>query len=400
MRSKRRRKRRTTQPPEAAASRSPVKVAVHGSIAEISADDWNSLAGSDSPFLRHEFLDLAEQTRCVSPEQGWSPRHLTIGRQGSLRAAMPLYEKSHSWGEFVFDWAWANAYEQAGLSYYPKLTSAVPFTPAPSRRLLLADPDDTEAATALIAAAVQLAITSECSSVHFLFPSPEEIPLFESAGLLVRKDCQFHWHNRGYNSFDDFLATFTASKRKKAKRDRRRAIENGITFRHLKGDQIDDALWSQVYALISRTFMRRGSLPYFNETFFKSASRQLPDNFLVVLAEQDGVAVAAAVFFDSDEVLYGRYWGSNGHYDALHFETCYYQGIDYCIANGRRVFEPGTQGEHKISRGFSPQPTWSAHWLAHPEFADAVGRYLDEEARHVERYMDAVDARSPYKNDE
>jgi predicted N-acyltransferase len=377
-----------------------VEVTVHASIADIAADDWNQLAGPDYPFLRHEFLQLAEQTRCVSPEQGWSPRHLTIGRRGALRAAMPLYEKSHSWGEFVFDWAWANAYEQSGLPYYPKLTSAVPFTPAPSRRLLLADPDDTEAGMALIAAAVQLAIKSEYSSLHFLFPTPDEIPLFEDAGLLVRKDCQFHWRNRGYTSFDDFLATFTSSKRKKAKRDRRRAEENGIQFRHLKGDQLDDALWSRVYALISRTFMQRGSLPYFNEEFFRSVSHQLPENILVVLAEKDDNTVAAAVFFESEQVLYGRYWGSDGHYDALHFETCYYQGIDYCIAHNKQIFEPGTQGEHKISRGFSPETTWSAHWLAHPEFADAISRYLDEEARHVDRYMDAVDSRSPYKSGE
>jgi len=377
-----------------------VEVTVHAGIADIAAEDWNRLAGTEYPFLRHEFLQLAEQTHCVSPEQGWSPRHLTIGRRGKLRAAMPLYEKSHSWGEFVFDWAWANAYEQAGLSYYPKLTSAAPFTPAPSRRLLLADPDDTDGAMALIAAAVQLAIKSDYSSLHFLFPTPAEIPLFESAGLLIRKDCQFHWQNRGYTSFDDFLATFTAAKRKKAKRDRRRAEENGIRFRHLKGDQLDDALWTVVYALISRTFMRRGSLPYFNEEFFRSVSQQLPENILVVLAEKDADTVAAAVFFESKQVLYGRYWGSDGHYDALHFETCYYQGIDYCIANEIQTFEPGTQGEHKISRGFSPETTWSAHWLAHPEFADAISRYLDEEARHVDRYMDAVDSRSPYKSGE
>ncbi|MGI9232221.1 MAG: GNAT family N-acetyltransferase [Woeseiaceae bacterium] len=374
-----------------------MEVTVHTSIADIAAEDWNRLAGTDLPFLRHEFLQLAEETHCVSPEQGWTPRHLTIGSAGDLRAAMPLYEKSHSWGEFVFDWAWANAYEQAGLSYYPKLTSAAPFTPAPSRRLLLADPTDTDGATTLIKAAVQLAATTECSSVHFLFPTPEEVPLFQSAGLLIRKDCQFHWHNRGYASFDDFLATFTASKRKKARRDRRRAIENGIQFRHLKGDQVNDALWSVVYGLISRTFMRRGSLPYLNEEFFRSVGRQLPENLLVVLAEKDDDPVAAAVFFESEHVLYGRYWGSNGHYDALHFETCYYQGIDYCIARQKQVFEPGTQGEHKISRGFSPTTTWSAHWLAHPEFADAISRYLDEEARHIDRYMDSVDSRSPYK---
>ncbi len=377
-----------------------MEVNVHGSIAEIPADAWNDLLDEDYPFLRHEFLQLAEETHCVSPAQGWSPRHLSIAGTGGLRAAMPLYEKSHSWGEFVFDWAWANAYEQAGLQYYPKLVSAAPFTPAPSRRLLLADPDDTEGGDALIAAALQLASRSGCSSVHFLFPTPDEIPRFEAAGLLLRKDCQFHWRNRQYTCFDDFLATFNATKRKKARRDRRRVIENGIRFRHLKGDQIDGPLWSVVYAMISRTFMQRGSSPYFNEQFFRSVSRQLPENILVVLAEKDGEPIAAAVFFESEKVLYGRYWGSTGHYDALHFETCYYQGIDYCIANHKQVFEPGTQGEHKISRGFSPVTTWSAHWLAHPEFADAISRYLNEEARHVDRYMDTVDSRSPYKSRE
>ena len=374
-----------------------MKVTVHDSIAGIAANDWNELAGNDYPFLRHEFLNLAEETHCVAPAQGWAPRHLTIGKKGQLRAAMPLYEKSHSWGEFVFDWAWARAYEQAGLSYYPKLVSAAPFTPAPSRRLLLADPNDTEAAHALIAAAIALAGESDCSSFHILFPTADEVPLLESAGLLIRKDCQFHWHNRGYKSFDDFLATFNAAKRKKAKRDRRRAEEHGIRFRRVKGDEMDAATWSVVYALISRTFMRRGSLPYFNEVFFRSISEQLPESILVIVAEKESTPVAAAVFFESDHVLYGRYWGSDGHYDALHFETCYYQGIDYCIDTGKQVFEPGTQGEHKISRGFSPETTWSAHWLAHPEFADAISRYLDEEARHVDRYMDAVDSRSPYK---
>ncbi|MCP5089335.1 MAG: GNAT family N-acetyltransferase [Gammaproteobacteria bacterium] len=375
-----------------------MKVTVHNSIADIAADDWNRLCGTEYPFLRHEFLNLAEQTRCVSTEQGWTPRHLSISEHGRLRAAMPLYEKSHSWGEFVFDWAWANAYEQAGLSYYPKLVSAVPFTPAPSCRLLLADPDDSEAAGQLIEGAVDLATQSECSSLHLLFPTADEIGLLESAGLLTRKDCQFHWQNRGYRTFDDFLATFTAAKRKKAKRDRRRAEENGIRFRRLKGNEMDDSHWSIVHALISRTFIQRGSLPYFNEEFFRSVSRQLPDNILVILAEKDAHAVAAAVFFDSERILYGRYWGSSGHYDALHFETCYYQGIEYCIDTGKQVFEPGTQGEHKISRGFSPVTTWSAHWLAHPEFADAISKYLDHESRHVERYMEAVDSRSPYKS--
>lgn len=377
-----------------------MKVTVHESMSEISREDWNSLAGHDYPFLRHEFLQLAEETGCVTPDNGWSPRHLTIsdnGVGGKLRAAMPLYEKSHSWGEFVFDWAWANAYEQAGLRYYPKLVSAVPFTPAPSSRLLLREPDDFDAAAGLLQAGVALATETDCSSLHILFPSAEDLPHLEKSGLLIRKDCQFHWHNNNYRNFDEFLATFTSVKRKKARRDRRRVAESGIEFRRIKGAQIDAATWSEVYRLISRTFMLRGSMPYYSESFFRGISEQIPEGILVVLAEIDSRAVAAAVFFESEKCLYGRYWGSDGHYDSLHFETCYYQGIDYCIESGKRIFEPGTQGEHKISRGFSPVSTWSAHWLAHPQFSNAIEEYLGEEGKHVDRYIEAVDSRTPYK---
>jgi predicted N-acyltransferase len=377
-----------------------LKVTVHDSIAAIAREDWNALAGSDYPFLDHAFLELAERTGSVSPDAGWTPRHLTLTDGGKIRAAMPLYEKAHSWGEFVFDWAWAQAYEQAGLSYYPKLVSAVPFTPAPSPRLLLADPGDEEAAEILVQTAEQVATDTGCSSFHIQFPREEDIPLLERLGLLIRKDCQFHWRNRNYQSFDDFLGTFTAAKRKKARRDRRRVSENGIRFRRLHGHELDTETWSTVYALIARTFMLRGSLPYFRQAFFEGLSQQLPDNILVILAEKDAQTIAAAVFFESEKALYGRYWGSDGRYDALHFETCYYQGLDYCIETGKQVFEPGTQGEHKISRGFSPVTTWSAHWLAHPEFAGAIERYLDEEGRHVDRYMDAVDQHTPYRSDE
>jgi len=377
-----------------------LKVTVHDSISSIACDDWNALAGSDYPFLNHAFLELAERTGSVSPDAGWIPRHLVLEDDGQVRAAMPLYEKSHSWGEFVFDWAWAHAYEQAGLDYYPKLVSAVPFTPAPSTRILRADPGDDEAASALLAAATRLATETDCSSLHILFPTEDELPLLEQNGLLVRRDCQFHWHNRGYSTFDEFLATFTSAKRRKARRDRRRVAENGIRFRRLRGGDLDRDTWSTVYGLIARTFLMRGSLPYFNQAFFEGLSERLPDNVIVILAEKDERPVAAAVFWDSETTLYGRYWGSDGHYDALHFETCYYQGIEYCIETGRQIFEPGTQGEHKISRGFSPQTTWSAHWLAHPEFADAIERYLDEEGRHVDRYVDAVDAHTPYKSGE
>ena len=375
-----------------------MKVTVHDSISSLAHKEWDKLAGDDYPFLKHAFLELAERTGSVSPDAGWTPRHLTLQDGGELRAAMPLYEKSHSWGEFVFDWAWAHAYEQAGLDYYPKLVSAIPFTPAPSTRILRADNNDNEAVHLLLSAATKLAAETNCSSLHLLFPTTSEISLFEDAGLLVRKDCQFHWHNRGYGNFDDFLATFTSAKRKKAKRDRRRVAENGIRFRRLRGTELNSESWSTVYALIARTFMLRGSLPYFNQRFFEGLSTSLPENILVIMAEKDDMPVAAAVFYESHTTLYGRYWGSDGHFDALHFETCYYQGIDYCIETGKQCFEPGTQGEHKISRGFSPVETWSAHWLAHPQFADAIGRYLDQEGRHIENYIETVDAHTPYKS--
>lgn len=374
-----------------------MQATVHDAIADIPAAEWNTLAGLDYPFLRHEFLCAAEAGGCVSAASGWTPRHITIRDGGTLRAAMPLYEKTHSWGEFVFDWAWANAYHQAGVPYYPKLVSAVPFTPAPSRKLLLADSDDRDSATALIHSAIALAKDAACSSLHILFPLEEELSVLRDAGLRIRKDCQFHWHNRNYTDFDEFLSTFNAAKRKKAKRDRRHVTEAGIRFRRLHGNDIDDVTWQFVYRMISITFMRRGSSPYFDLDFFRRIGAQLPESVLVILAEQHDEPVAAAVFFESDRALYGRYWGSSVEYNALHFETCYYQGIEYCIDTGKSVFEPGTQGEHKISRGFVPVSAWSAHWLAEPNFFAAIGDYLDEETRHVERYMHAVDAHSPYR---
>ena len=374
-----------------------MQATVHDAIADIPAAEWNTLAGLDYPFLRHEFLCAAEAGGCVSAASGWTPRHITIRDGGTLRAAMPLYEKTHSWGEFVFDWAWANAYHQAGVPYYPKLVSAVPFTPAPSRKLLLADSDDRDSATALIHSAIALAKDAACSSLHILFPLEEELSVLRDAGLRIRKDCQFHWHNRNYTDFDEFLSTFNAAKRKKAKRDRRHVAEAGIRFRRLHGNDIDDDTWQFVYRMISITFMRRGSSPYFDLDFFRRIGEQLPESVLVILAEQHDEPVAAAVFFESDRALYGRYWGSSVEYNALHFETCYYQGIEYCIDTGKSVFEPGTQGEHKISRGFVPVSAWSAHWLAEPNFFAAIGDYLDEETRHVERYMHAVDAHSPYR---
>ncbi len=375
-----------------------MSVCVHESISEIDSQAWNALVGTYCPFLRYEFLHAAEQSGSVSRDTGWRPRHLTIIDQSGLRAAMPLYEKNHSWGEFVFDWAWAQAYARAGLDYYPKLVAAVPFTPAAGRRLILARDADEAAGHMLLDAATDLARDTGCSSLHVLFPDAADLPLLRQFGMKLRKDCQFHWHNRQYPDFDAFLATFSSAKRKKVRQDRRKVSDAGIRFRRLRGYELDRTAWSEIYPLISRTFMRRGSLPYFESNFFVEISATMPDSLVAILAERHNEVIAAAVFLESATTLYGRYWGSKGHYDALHFETCYYQGIEHCIETGKKRFEPGTQGEHKISRGFVPTATWSAHWLDHPEFFSAIGRYLENEIRHVDRYIDAVDGHSPYRN--
>jgi len=378
-----------------------MSVTVHAAIDEIPAAEWDALAGPRYPFLRHAFLSAAESSGSVTPANGWTPAHLALrDANGRLAAAMPLYEKSHSWGEFVFDWAWANAYERAGLDYYPKLVAAAPFTPATCRKLLLAEDAGPEAADALLRHLPELARERSCSSVHIQFPGADEKAVLEHAGFLLRQDCQFHWHNRDYPDFDAFLASFSAAKRKKARRDRRRVREAGIRFRRHSGHSMSEADWRRTYELISLTFLQRGSLPYFSLSFFTGFAEACPDDILVIDAELDGKVIAAAVFFVGAETLYGRYWGSSGHFDALHFETCYYQGIDYCIEHGLARFEPGTQGEHKVSRGFVPTDTWSAHWLAHPAFNDAIADYLDAEAEHVRRYMHAVDTHSPYRRDD
>lgn len=375
-----------------------MKVEIIEDISELETRAWNRLNREQYPFLQHEFLQAAERTGCVSTASGWTPRHIALfDTGGKLCAAMPLYEKTHSWGEFVFDWAWAQAYERAGLDYYPKLVAAAPFTPAPCRRILLADNADSDSAARVLEGALELAKEAQYSSLHIQFPLPDELPLLQRSGFKLRKDCQFHWHNRGYVNFDEFLQQFSSAKRKKARRDRRRVAEQGIEFRFLRGGDMDAALWKHVYDLISITFLRRGSMPYFNLDFFLEVSQRLPGTIAVVLAEHQQQIIAAAVFYVGNDSLYGRYWGSDARYDALHFETCYYQGIEYCIANKLQNFEPGTQGEHKISRGFSPVTTWSAHWLKRTEFFEAVSRYLDEEQRYIEDYVDAVRERSPYK---
>jgi predicted N-acyltransferase len=369
-------------------------------VSELPPEQWNALAGG-YPFLRHEFLSAMEDSGCASARSGWSPRHLVLSDAHGLAAAAPLYQKTHSWGEFVFDFAWARAAEQSGLPYYPKLVCAVPFTPATGPRLLCrADVSAPQLRLQLLRAMRECLAGAGLSSAHALFLDQDARSACEQDGWLLRRDCHFQWHNRGYRDFDDFLDGFSADKRKKARRERRRVLEQGIEFQTLRGDELSDALIERVYRLHEITFIRHGHTPYLNRAFFRRIAGSLADSFFVKLALRDGAAVAAAVFFRSADTLYGRYWGADADYHSLHFEACYYQGIDYCIAHGLAAFEPGTQGEHKIARGFEPALTWSAHWIADLSLRRAIGAYLAREGRAIDAYASEADAHAPFRKGE
>ena len=367
-------------------------------MAEINAATWNELAG-DYPFMRHEFLAALESTGCVTRATGWNPHHLLLGDPGRPRVLAPLYEKAHSWGEFVFDFAWARAWESRGLKYYPKLLLAIPFTPASGPRLLCrasgaeAEQQRLEALAAIAADAA----ARHRSSAHALFIDEPLRAAAEAAGWLLRRDCHFQWCNRGYRDFEDFLATFSADKRKKVRRERRRIAEQGIQFRTCTGGQLDAAAIARVHELHAATFLRHGHPPYLNAAFFQRVAAALDESFIAVMALREDECVATAVYLRSRDTLYGRYWGADGDYHSLHFEACYYQGIDYCIRNGLARFEPGTQGEHKLARGFEPAFTWSAHWLADRALRAAVARYLEREAEAVTEYADAAARHTPFR---
>ena len=367
-------------------------------IQDLDPGQWNALAG-DSPVLRHEFLAALEETGCVGAATSWEPSHLTVtDAAGELLGALPLYIKHDSRGEFVFDWGWANAYAQAGLSYYPKLVSAVPFTPATGQRVLVAAQANFSAVAAtLLGAARELGAELGASSLHVLFPTDTQRSYLADEGLLTRKSCQFHWHNDDYRSFEDFLARFNSAKRKKARRERRRIAEAGVRFEHLDGDELDSDDWDAVFNFYTHTFLRRGHEPYLTREFFAEVVRTMPESLVVILARFEDQPIATAICFRSSDTLYGRYWGALADFHSLHFETCYYQGIDYCIQEGLSRFEPGTQGEHKISRGFTPMATWSNHWILDPEFGYAVAEFLDRERQYVEAYMDELATHAPYR---
>jgi len=375
------------------------------SIADVDAATWNSLSaagaqsGMGQPFLRHEFLLALEESGCAAPRTGWVPKHLIVeDARGRALGAMPLFRKAHSRGEFVFDFSWANAYAQHGMRYYPKLLSAVPFTPVSGPRLLTNPHADVRAVTdLLIRAASDYARSERLSSWHILFPADDDLEALKRSGLIVRRDCQFHWHNHGYESFDAFLATFTAEKRKKVKRERRRVTEAGIQFDTRLGGEMDEALWRIVYEFYADTFYRHGHEPYLNLKFFKLIAARMPERLMLKVARLGQEPIAVAIFFVGDDALFGRYWGASGSYHSLHFETCYYQGIEYCIENKLQRFEPGTQGEHKVPRGFVPALTSSVHDIVDERFAAAIRDFAAREARGVDSYAAAVNEHVPYR---
>lgn len=376
-----------------------LRVEVAHRISQLGAAEWNGLARDRHPFMRHEFLAALEGTECIGPGTGWEGCYVLLRDAQGLAAAAPGFIKSHSYGEFVFDFSWAQAYARVGRPYYPKLVVAAPFTPATGPRLLVRpDLDHDVIAPALARTLAALASDNELSSVHVLFPEAGDRALLEQQGWLLRRDCQFHWTNHGYADFDAFLATFTADKRKKAKRERRRVAEAGISFETRLGSEIAPRELDRAWDLHRETFLRHGHEPYLSRGFFEEACRTMGDALMFKLARHGQKIVAAAIFFVGEDTLYGRYWGASADYHSLHFETCYHQGIEFCIERGLRRFEPGTQGEHKISRGFEPTLTWSAHHIADARFRTAIGDYLRREAASVDEYAAAVQSHVPYRD--
>ena len=373
-------------------------------LASINADEWNALNHEHSPFLRHEFLIAMEQHEAVGERYGWLPRFMVMRNEsGELTGAMPLYEKDNSYGELVFDWAWADAYQRHGLPYYPKLVSAIPYTPATGHRLLSRD-NDPDIQQRLIQAALAYTADMGYSSLHCLFPTDQQIQLMKAAGMSERTDVQYHWHNRGYRDFNDFLATLRHKKRKKIKQERRRVHDSGVTFRVLHGNELDEDDWYTVHRFYAMTFAQKSGYATFNQGFWQAVGSTTGEQIVIVMAYLDDKPIACAINFRSDTVLYGRHWGCDPvhgwNISGLHFETCYYQGIEYAIAHGLQHYEPGAQGEYKMSRGFDPSITRSGHWISHPEFREAIDQFLSHEGRAVGDYHQQLSESTAYRREE
>jgi len=369
------------------------------SIHHISKQDWESVAGKTHPFIRYEFLSAMEKCGDVSVATGWTPHHALVYEKDRLIAVMPAYVKHHSYGEFVFDFQWANAYQQHGLDYYPKLISAIPFSPVTGPRICITSGyDESIVISALISACIQIIKNKPLSSWHVLFPEQSTSQLLEKEGLLARRAVHFQWFNKNYNSFEDFLMAFNSRHRKNIRKERQRLATQKVTFQRLDGNAIADEHWQHFYQFYQLTYVKHsGHGGYLSPEFFYTLGREIPEQLMMVVAIKNGGIIAAALNLKDSTTLYGRYWGCLEEYDFLHFEACYYQGIEYCIEQGLQRFDPGVQGEHKIQRGFHPVLTYSNHWISDKRFREAITQFLKKEDEHVRHYKAAAEKLLPFK---
>jgi len=374
---------------------------VFHSLREVTPESWNRLIGDSFPFAEYNYLLALEEGQCVGIEPGWEPRYLTLWEGKQLQAACYLYRKTNSNGEYIFDWDWANAYQRYGQRYFPKLTSAVPFTPATGPKLLVAADasNPRELQRQLLASALELAQQEGCSSLHFLFIPAEEREIYEAAGLLLRHSFQFHWQNQGYGSFEDFLSRLRSKRRKEILRERRQVQEQGLEIILLRGEEIEPKLCRVMYDFYLTTIDRKWAMPYLSYEFFQYIFTHFRDQLVLALARKQGRWVAGTINYHKGPHLFGRYWGCRQDFRSLHFELCYYRLIEYAIEQGVQRFEAGAQGAHKIQRGFLPNLTYSAHWIAHPAFHRAIGEFIEEEKRSIQSNIEENPELSPYRQE-
>jgi len=369
------------------------------SIQAIANTEWNTVCGTDYPFIRHEFLSALEQSSAVNAATGWTPNHLVVYDKNVLIAVMPGYLKAHSYGEFVFDFQWAEAYQRYGLPYYPKYISAIPFSPVTGPRLCVRAGYDAAAISKIIAEHIkQYVEENKLSSWHLLFPEHSVAEQFSAQGFPIRKAVHFQWLNKNYRQFNDFINRFSSRKRKNLRKERKKVIDQGITLRRIEGRDISDEQWDRFYHFYQMTYLKRsGHGGYLDKIFFQLLGKNIPEHLLMVLAYKDTEIIAGALNLKDSTTLYGRYWGCYQEYDFLHFETCYYQGIEYCIEKKLQRFDPGVQGEHKIQRGFEPAYTYSNHWIADEKFREAIAQFLLREEKHIALYKKQAEQLLPFK---
>jgi uncharacterized protein len=376
---------------------SKTTIRVTDSLYDIPAPQWDALVAGN-PTLKHAWLQTLIDAACTTAATGWLPQFILLSREidgvTTLVGAVPLYMKNHSYGEYVFDWAWAEAYARAGMDYYPKLLCAIPFTPCSGARILALNETDK---AILIDALIDIATNSDVSSLHVLFATDDENAAFADKGLMARQAVQFHWQNDGYATFDDFLAHMNHDKRKKIRQERKAVVNAGVTFQRKVGREITNDDWDFFTHCYEGTYRAHRSTPYLNRAFFGFISERMPDNILLVIAYKNDVPIAASLNLFSDTTLYGRYWGTTEFISGLHFETCYYQTLEFCIERGIQIFEGGAQGEHKLARGFKPVACRSAHWIKDPRFKNAVSEFLRRESSGIERYVDELREHAPFK---